>query len=259
MANWTVTEDGLNYVMEYPNGFKRSIRKSQVTKNEKGALLEYASSQKPYQVLASNTYSITSYLALISQIGFTNNGGDDWTFDFKIVPDSVQIPAGQTIDSYDANIVFYVAGGGTSINLSTETTDFSKTTTGNGAGVYYVEQVYNVFEFGVPIGSIIIQSIYKVDGAGNILAYYKGQGVTVNSTNGRNINVNAAVQQSQSYPLQWYSYNDIFTPTLIGTGNPISLLLPNNCAYLIAQPVLDLVFTNDLPVPLTVVSKIKIN
>lgn len=207
---------------------------------------------------AAANLHIIKYAFATSQIGFTNTGGDSWDIDFKITPTSTYISAGLSIQSYDANIVFYVAGGGTPINLSTETTDFSKTTAGNGAGVYHVEQVYNVFEFGVQIGSIIIQSIYKVDGAGNILAYYKGQGVTVNSTNGRNINVNAAVQQSQSYPLQWYSYNDIFTPTLIGTGNPISLLLPNNCAYLIAQPVLDLVFTNDLPVPLIILSSIKI-
>ena len=249
MANWTITEDGLNYVMEYPNGFKRSIRQSQIAKNEKGALLEYASSQNPYRVLASNTYSITSYTAGVSTIGLTNNGGDDWTFDFKIVPDSVQIPAGQTIDSYDANITFYVAGNGTTINQTTETADFSKTTSGNGAGVYYVEQTYNVFELGTQVGVIGIQSIYKVDALGNVEAYYKGKGFTVISTNGLNISVNATVEQTESYPLQWYSYDDTFTPTLIGTGNPISLLLPINCAYLIAQPVLDSVFTNDLPIP----------
>lgn len=202
---------------------------------------------------------VITYSAGVSTIGFTNNGGDSWDVDFKITPDSLQLPVGKTIDSYNANITFYVAGGGTPVSQTIETTDSTKTVGGYGAGVYYIEQTYNIIYGGIPTDIIGIQSIYKVDGAGNILAYFRGKGTTVISTNGININVNTIVEQSENYPIEWYSYDDTFTKTLIGAGVVVSLTLPINCIYLVAEPVLDSVFTTDLPIPLSVISTITIN
>jgi len=61
MGKWSVSETGLNYLMEYTNGFKRSIRRSQVTKTSQGAIVTYASSQSPNLTLAETIYSIQSY------------------------------------------------------------------------------------------------------------------------------------------------------------------------------------------------------
>lgn len=260
MGKWSVSETGLNYLMEYTNGFKRSIRRSQVTKTSQGAIVTYASSQSPNLTLAETIYSIQSYTAGTSIIDFINNGGDDWDIVFKIAMTSPQLPSGCTAPEYYANVFFYVAGGGTPKNQTLETTDKTINVAGNGAGVYHVEQFYNVFN-SVPsqVGIIGIQSLFKVDASGTLLAYFKCNGITVNSVSGLAINVTADVSQSESYPIEWYSYDSSFTPTLIGTGLTISLTLPTDCAYLIAQPVLDSVFTVDFPTQSTTISKVTIN
>ena len=61
MGTWSVSTSGENYIMEYSNGFKRSIRKSQVTKTSQGAIVTYASSQSPNLTLAETNYAIQSY------------------------------------------------------------------------------------------------------------------------------------------------------------------------------------------------------
>lgn len=204
--------------------------------------------------------TVSSYTAGTSTIDFTNNGGDDWDIVFKIAMTSPQLPSGCTAPEYYANVFFYVAGGGTPKNQTLETTDKTINVAGNGAGVYHVEQFYNVFN-SVPsqVGIIGIQSLFKVDASGTLLAYFKCNGITVNSVSGLAINVTADVSQSESYPIEWYSYDSSFTPTLIGTGLTISLTLPTDCAYLIAQPVLDSVFTVDFPTQSTTISKVTIN
>jgi len=205
--------------------------------------------------------SIQSYTAGISQIDFTNNGGDDWDIDFKIAITSPQLPSGCTAPNYDVNVHFYVAGSATAVSVTTgETSDKAVNTSGNGAGVYHVEQVYNIVN-SVPsqVGIIGIQSLFKVDGSGTLLAYFKCNGVTVNSVSGLDINVTADVSQSESYPIEWYSYDSSFTPTLIGTGLTANLTLPTDCAYLIAQPILDSVFTVDFPTQSTTISTVTIN
>jgi len=261
MGTWSVSTSGLNYIMEYTNGFKRSIRKNQVTKSNTYLGEEYASSQSPNLVLATILATIKSFSAGTSTIDFTNNGGDDWDIDFKIAITSPQLPSGCTAPNYDVNVHFYVAGSGTAISVTTgETVDKTVNASGNGAGVYHVEQIYNVVN-SVPlqVGIIAIQSLFKVDGSGTLLAYFKCNGITVNSVSGLNINVTADVSQSESYPIEWYSYDSSFTPTLIGTGLTANLTLPTDCAYLIAQPILDSVFTVDFPNPSTTISTVTIN
>ena len=61
MGTWSVSTSGENYIMEYSNGFKRSIRRSQVTKTSQGAIVTYASSQSPNLTLAETIYAIQSY------------------------------------------------------------------------------------------------------------------------------------------------------------------------------------------------------
>lgn len=203
---------------------------------------------------------IESFTAGTSTITFTNNGGDDWDIDFKIAITSPQLPSGCTAPDYNANIFFYVASSGTPKNQTLETTDKTINVAGNGPGVYHVEQVYNIVN-SVPsqVGIIGIQSLFKVDGSGTLLAYFKCNGVTVNSVSGLDINVTADVTQSENYDIEWYSYDSSFNPTLIGSGLTASLTLPTDCAYLIAQPILDSVFTVDFPIPSTTISTVTIN
>lgn len=203
---------------------------------------------------------IQSYTAGTSTIDFTNNGGDDWNIGFKIAMTSPQLPSGCTAQNYDVNVHFYVAGSGTAISVTTgETVDKTVNASGNGAGVYHVEQIYNVVN-SVPlqVGIIAIQSLFKVDASGTLLAYFKCNGITVNSVSGLVINVTADINQSENYPIEWYSYDSSFNPTLIGTGLTANLTLPTDCAYLIAQPILDSVFTVDFPIQSTNISTVTI-
>lgn len=260
MGRWSVSETGLNYLMEYTNGFKRSIRRSQVTKTSQGATVTYASSQSPNLTLAEKIYYIQSYTAGTSQIDFTNNGGDDWDIDFKIAMTSPQLPSGYTAPNYDVNVYFYLSGTGTAIDTNTGVTiDKTVNASGNGAGVYVAQQVYNILDSNLSnAGIIAISSLFKVNASGTLLAYFICNGVVVNSVNGLVINVTADISQSENYDIEWYSYDSSFNPTLIGTGLTASLTLPTDCAYLIAQPILDSVFTVDFPNQSTNISTVTI-
>jgi len=206
-------------------------------------------------------YSIQSYTAGTSTIDFTNNGGDDWDITFNINTDiPPQIPSGCTINNYDTNIIFYVAGVGTDLDsTSGTTTNYTKNISGQGAGVYLVSQSYNVYSGATQVGFFVILSLYKVDASGNLLAYFKCKGLTVNSVSGLNIDITANIEQSGNCLIEWYSYDSLFNPTLIGNGSIASLTLPTDCAYLIVKPVLDTTFTNDFPSAALIISTITIN
>jgi len=242
MANWTVTEDGLNYVMEYPNGFKRSIRQSQVTKNIKGTLLEYASSQTPYQVLANGELSISSYTAGVSQIDVTNNGGDDWSFEFFIAPISLQVPSGVTVDSIDYAVTFWSGGVDTALVSANSFTNAIFSTNSNGAGVYDLDCVYNMSDG----SSFQITKLVLVDGSGNILASVEAGGTVVNSVSGLAIDISANITQvGVSYPIEWGAAISGGFVLLPQTGANAVLTLPPTTTNLFAVLTLDSTFTND--------------
>lgn len=206
-------------------------------------------------------YYIQSYTAGTSTIDFTNNGGDDWDIEFKIAMTSPQLPSGCTAPNYDVNVYFYLSGTGTAIDTNTGVTiDKTVNASGNGAGVYVAQQVYNILDSNLSnAGIIAISSLFKVNASGTLLAYFICNGVVVNSVNGLVINVTADISQSENYDIEWYSYDSSFNPTLIGTGLTASLTLPTDCAYLIAQPILDSVFTVDFPNQSTNISTVTIN
>jgi hypothetical protein len=215
--------------------------------SEDGRPLNYWYYNTFFNTVSKVTQYIDTFSSGTSTIDFTNNGGDDWDIGFKIAMDSEQLPIGQTVDDYDIDVYHYVSGIGTQIEQSTQTTDHTVNTSGNGAGVYSVEQAYNVYDNGNYVSSITMQSLYKVDGTGNLLAYSKCKGITVNWVSGLYINVTANVEQSESYPIEWYSFDGNNAPVLIGTGETLTLTLPLNCLFIIAQAVIDSVFTNDCP------------
>ena len=213
------------------------------------------------RMLAIVNAIIESYTAGTSTIDFTNKGGDDWDIDFKIAMTSPQLPSGCTAPNYDVNVYFYLSGTGTSIDTNTGVTvDKTVNASGNGAGVYVAQQVYNILDSNLSnAGIIAISSLFKVNASGTLLAYFICNGVVVNSVNGLVINVTADINQSENYDIEWYSYDSSFNPTLIGTGLTANLTLPTDCAYLIAQPILDSVFTVDFPNQSTNISTVTIN
>lgn len=131
--------------------------------------------------------SISGYFALKSKIDFTNNGGDDWNASFFITPQTgvPQLPVGVTVDSYNYDIVFWLAGVETHLDAGNKTADYSFNTTGNGAGVYQLRCDY-VLSNGNTLG---ISSLILVDNAGNILKRIDNNGYTVNSVIGLDIDI----------------------------------------------------------------------
>ena len=244
MGKWSVSETGLNYLMEYTNGFKRSIRRSQVTKTSQGAIVTYASSQSPNLTLAEIIYSIQSYTAGTSTIDFTNNGGDDWDIGFKITP-TTPPQSTANIVGYQYNVNFWNSGVDTALSGGFKTTDFTFNTAGNGSGVYELSQLY-IFD---DSSTFYTYSLFKVNASGTVIAYVKMQGITVNSTSGIDINATANVSQyGVSYPLQWSSF-DTYPPTVfnpIGNTTTINVALPIDAIGVGCIAVLDSVFTNDI-------------
>lgn len=244
MGTWSVSTSGLNYIMEYTNGFKRSIRKNQVTKSNTSLGEEYASSQSPNLVLATILATIKSYTAGTSTIDFTNNGGDDWNIDFKITPDTVQSTA--NIVGYQYNITHWLGGVNTAIDSGFKTNDYSYNAVGNGAGVYQIDQTY-IFDNG---SFFRVDSLFKVDSSGTVLAFTSTNGITVNSTNGLDINASANyTEYGVTYPLQWGSYDAFPSPVFnpIGNTTTINATVPILTIGIGFFPILDSVFTNDFP------------
>lgn len=194
MGRWSVSETGLNYLMEYTNGFKRSIRRSQVTKISQGATVTYASSQSPNLTLAEKNYYIQSYTAGTSTIDFTNNGGDDWTVGFKIAVSD--LPSGWSVVNYDYNVTFAEGGNYTLIESGTKTSDYDVTSnlSGNGAGVYALSCQYNMTD-GINNLYILIGNLIKVDASGNVLGAIKKDGLKANAVSGLSIDYTAYVTQ----------------------------------------------------------------
>ena len=157
---------------------------------------------------------ISKYFSLISKIDVTNNGGDDWSFDFFITPISTQLPDGVEITDYDYRVIFWNTGVTTNIDNGTIDTNFTVNTNGNGAGVYDLKCLYNL-----PNGNhLSVRRLIKVDGSGNILADIQLNGLTVNSTNALNINVTLETILSN------YSNNRLF---YIFDGYVLRLVLNN--------------------------------
>ena len=169
--------------------------------------------------------SIQSYTALTSTIDFTNNGGDDWDVTFKITPDNLQLPSGVTIVDYDYIVDFWNSGVQTQLqNADNVNIDTTVNVGSNGAGVYSLQQHYNLSNG----TNLYIWDLIKVDASGNVLDYVKLNGAVVNSVNGLTVNVTANMTQSQSYPVEWGASPSF---AIIGSGVSASLSVPIGSDY----------------------------
>jgi len=253
MGTWSVSTSGENYIMEYSNGFKRSIRKNQVIKSNTYLGEEYSSSQSPNLLLATVIASVRSYSSGVSSITFTNNGGDDWTVDFFINPTSLQVPSGVTVDTMDLTINHWVAGVENNLDSQLINTDYTYNATGNGAGVYALFAHYNLSD-----GSEFqVYRLVKVDGSGNILISLELKGIIVNSVNGLTMNVTASVVQTgASYDVLWV---ELPSGTQVGTGTTTDVTLSSNSTQLAFTLDVDSAITTDMTDPFGALATISIN
>lgn len=223
MGTWSVSTSGLNYIMEYTNGFKRSIRKNQVTKSNTSLGEEYASSQSPNLVLAYINALIQKYSTGQSIIDFLPDGSNGWNIGIVAHPTTVQIPSGTTIDSVDYEIGFFQGGVNIVSFTGNLTSDATINTGANGAGLYIYKLTYQISD-----GSFFeVQSIYVVDATSTILHYIIYSGTTVNSVTGLTLDVTASLTQSGTLPITWQSFDGV-TFTQVGMGiNATVSVLPN--------------------------------
>ena len=247
MGAWNVSETGLNYLMEYTNGFKRSIRRSQVTKTSQGATVTYASSQSPNLTLAEIIYSIQSYTSGTSTIDFTNNGGDDWTVGFKIAVSD--LPSGWSVTSYDYNVTLLQGGVQTPIESGTKIADYDVTSnlSGNGAGVYALSCQYNMTD-GINNSFILIGGLIKVDNVGNVLGGIYNYGFTVNSVNALSVSYTAHITQyivSETVNVASIDKNT-YTPSILSNSLTDTITLLPNSGWIGVFTNLDPIFWSDL-------------
>lgn len=186
--------------------------------------------------------SIQSYSAGISQIDVTNNGGDDWSFDFFIAPISLQVPSGVTVDSIDYAVTFWSGGTDSALDNGSSITDCTFSTNSNGAGVYDLDCTYNMSD-----GSQFqIAKLILVDGTGNILASVEAGGTVVNSVNGLVIDISADITQvGVNYPILWGAAISGGAVLLPETGANVVLTLSPTTTILFTALTLDSTFTND--------------
>lgn len=187
---------------------------------------------------------IQSYTAGKSTIGFTPDGSGGFDIEFKIAPDSSQLPSGETITDYDYSVATYVGGVEIAIVDGNETGDLSLNVTPTITTDYVLIQTYNVSD-----GSIFaIASTYKVDASGNILGYIINKGLEVTGINVVNVTYTADITISGVS-------EDIIIAAGDASGNTTQLsnqltdtiTLPPNTVGIAAYTTLDPTFWSDLP------------
>lgn len=203
----------------------------------------------PISAITDNSPFIQSYVSGKSTIGFSNNGGDDWDIEFKITPDSSQLPSGFSILGYIRNIVFWAAGTDTQVlsDSAPETIDTSENVSGNGEGVYYIEQNYAASN-GTDTFTFQVTRTVKVDDSGNILYDVHNKGCFVTSTNGLTIDVSSeVVQVGVTYPINWLAFDGSNISGVLATGANASVTVPSNTLYLFCFVELGSEFLTDMP------------
>jgi len=237
MGVWSVSTDGLNYIMEYSNGFKRSIRKSQVTKSNTYLGEEYASSQSPNLLLAIVTASVTGYSFGSSVIDFVSDGSNGWNVTALLEPTTfTNIPDGLTVDSTHFDIEFWSGGSMTTIYDNTISADQTENTGANGAGVYYAAVTYN-FSDGT---AFVVYGYYLVNATNTILKSVVVGGVTVNSVSGLVMDIAASVVQTNcAVPYAWIGVKLDNSFYVLGSGDSGTFTLQPTTNKIAFLPLLE--------------------
>lgn len=237
MGRWSVSETGLNYLMEHTNGFKRSIRRSQVTKSNTYLGEEYASSQSPNLVLATVTASIRNYSFGQSIIGFVSDGSNGWDITALLEPTTfTNIPDGLTVDSVTFNIDFWSGGSMTTIYDNTISADQTENTGANGAGVYYVAVTYN-FSDGT---AFVVYGYYLVNATNTVLKSVVISGVNVSSVTGLVMDIEASVVQTNcAVPYAWIGIKLDNSFYVLGSGDSGTFTLQPSTTKIVFLPLLE--------------------
>jgi len=237
MGTWSVSTSGENYIMEYSNGFKRSIRKNQVIKSNTYLGEEYSSSQSPNLLLATVTASVRSYSFGSSVIDFVSDGSNGWNVTALLEPTSfTNIPDGLTVDSTHFDIEFWSSGLQTTIFDNTIATDQTENTGANGAGVYYVAVTYN-FSDGT---AFVVYGYYLVDATNSILKSVVISGVTINSVTGLVMDIEANVVQTNcAVPYAWIGVKTDNSPYVLGSGDSGTFTLQPSTNKIVFLPLLE--------------------
>lgn len=179
---------------------------------------------------------IQSYTTGVSDIDFTNTtaGVDSWEAKFFAVP-TVGFISNANIVDFTYNIAFFDGiNPRLDITGNTSSTDVTFPILGNGVGVYFLSQIYNLDD-----GSILnITKVIRVDAVGNVLSSVVAKGVTINSINGLNINCTAnidSINATVQYPITWIGFTE-FPPTnppvSLGSGNILNTSIPINVKFM---------------------------
>ena len=180
--------------------------------------------------------AIQSYSAGVSDIDFTNTtaGVDSWEAKFFAVPTVGFISNANIVDFRYTISFFDGINPYLGISGNTSSTDVTFPILGNGIGVYYLSQAYNLDD-----GSIFtITKVIRVDAVGNILSSVIAKGVTINSVNGLNINCTAnidSINATVQYPTTWIGFSE-FPPTnppvVLWIGNILNTSVPINVEFI---------------------------
>jgi hypothetical protein len=237
MGTWSVSTSGENYIMEYSNGFKRSIRKNQVIKSNTYLGEEYSSSQSPNLLLATVIASVRSYSAGISTITFTPDGSNGWDVSVLLTPTTFEnFPSNLPVDSTHFDIEFWSGGSMTTIYDNTIATNQTENTGANGAGVYYVAVTYN-FSDGT---AFVVYGYYLVDATNSILKSVVISGVTINSVTGLVMDIEANVVQTNcAVPYAWIGVKTDNSPYVLGSGDSGTFTLQPTTNKIVFLPLLE--------------------
>lgn len=188
-----------------------------------------------------------TYFSAENVIDFTNNGGDDWDVTFKITPDNIQLPTGYSVIEYNYTVNFSVLLVENTLDSGTTDIDYTFNTSGNGAGVYYLEQQFSITN-GINNTLIQITRMIKVDGSGTILYDIQNKGAEVLYTNGLVIELVANIEQTGvNYPITWRAMDSGFNfIPLPQTGEHVVLTLPINTLSIGQKVELGTEFTVDI-------------
>lgn len=237
MGTWSVSTSGLNYIMEYTNGFKRSIRKNQVTKSNTSLGEEYASSQSPNLVLAYINALIQSYSFGSSTIGFVSDGSNGWNVSALVAPTTFgNVPDALSVDSTHLDIEFWSGASMTTLHDADIVANSTENTGANGAGVYYVATTYN-FSDGT---SFVIYGYYLVNATNGILKSVVVGAVIVNSVAGLVMDIEASVVQTNcSVPCVWMGLKVDNSSYVLGSGDAGTFTLQTNTTKIVFLPLLE--------------------
>jgi len=243
MGTWSVSTSGENYIMEYSNGFKRSIRKNQVIKSNTYLGEEYSSSQSPNLLLATVIASVRSYSFGSSVIDFVSDGSNGWNVTALLEPTSFSnLPDGLPVNSVGFNIDFWSGGSDTHIYDNIITTDETQNTGAHGAGVYFVSVIYQ-FSDGT---AFAVFGYYLVDATDTVLQSVVFSGVQVSNVNGLTLDLDITVTETNcSFVYNIYGVKTDNSSYLLGTDLSATYTLQPLTQYIFIEPQFDASFTND--------------